>query len=65
MQTNMYRVVSTHKFGQGDTQSKGVGVGTLAWPGWKHPNIAVKWTGTTRNKLVQKMLCKMCISVLP
>jgi hypothetical protein len=47
---------------RGRVEIKGVGPSTtLAWPGWKQPDIPVKMTDTTRNKPVQERLCKMCI----
>ncbi len=37
---------------------------TLAWPGWKQPDIPVE-VDTARNKLVQEWFCKMFIIILP
>ncbi len=48
--------------------TKGVGPSTtLAWPGWKQPEIAVEvhGHGTTQNEPVQQILCKLCITLIP
>ncbi len=57
---HLYSIISTY-----NVIPKGVGPGrTLAWPGWKQPDISVK-VDTAQLEAGQKMLHGMCITVLP